>query len=128
VSKLDHVALAVSDWRRSRDWYAEMLGLTLEFELADGGAARLGAAALKDEDGLTLFLEQASGEIAPCACVHYFQVADVDVTYAALSRKGVAFLRPPQKQFWGYGAELADPDGHLLRLWDENSMREKGDG
>jgi hypothetical protein len=32
----------------------------------------------------------------------------------------------PQKLFWGYGAELRDPDGHLIRLWDELSMREKG--
>ena len=24
----------------------------------------------------------------------------------------------------GYGAELQDPDGYLIRLWDERSMRE----
>jgi hypothetical protein len=32
----------------------------------------------------------------------------------------------PQKLFWGYGAELRDPDGYLIRLWDELSMHEKG--
>jgi hypothetical protein len=32
----------------------------------------------------------------------------------------------PQKLFWGYGAELTDPDGYLVRLWDEQSMKEKG--
>jgi hypothetical protein len=26
---------------------------------------------------------------------------------------------------WGYGVELVDPDGYLVRLWDEVSMREK---
>lgn len=25
----------------------------------------------------------------------------------------------------GYGAELADPDGYLIRLWDQRSMKEK---
>jgi len=28
--------------------------------------------------------------------------------------------------FWGYGAELLDPDGYRIHLWDEVSMREKG--
>jgi len=27
---------------------------------------------------------------------------------------------------WGYGAEIADPDGPVLRIWDQKSMREKG--
>jgi hypothetical protein len=29
------------------------------------------------------------------------------------------------KVFWGYGAELCDPDGYRLRLWDAKSMAEK---
>ena len=32
------------------------------------------------------------------------------------------------KVFWGYGAELRDPDGYRLRLWDQKSMKEKGGG
>jgi hypothetical protein len=32
----------------------------------------------------------------------------------------------PSKAFWGYGAELRDPDGYLVHLWDEKSMEEKG--
>ena len=32
----------------------------------------------------------------------------------------------PQKLPWGYGAELDDPDGYRISLWDEVSMREKG--
>ena len=43
-----------------------------------------------------------------------------------LQSKGVAFVNPPGKYFWGYGAELQDPDGYQLLLWDEVSMREKG--
>lgn len=27
---------------------------------------------------------------------------------------------------WYMRAEIADPDGHVIRLWDEKSMREKG--
>jgi hypothetical protein len=39
--------------------------------------------------------------------------------------RGVVFAHPPQKNFWGYGAELVDPDGHRIRLWDEKTMKEK---
>ena len=48
----------------------------------------------------------------------------MDATFAALAGRGVTFSHPPRKTYWGYGAELADPDGYLIRLWDENSMKE----
>lgn len=124
--KLDHVTLAVKDWRASRDWYAKNLELKVEFEVPQGGPAKLGVVAMQDDSGLTLFLEQVSGAIAACACIHNFQVADVDAKHKQLAASGVKFLKTPQKLYWGYGAEIADPDGHILRLWDEKSMREKG--
>jgi hypothetical protein len=36
---------------------------------------------------------------------------------------GVTFVYAPQANPWGYGAELRDPDGHAVRLWDERSMK-----
>lgn len=75
---------------------------------------------------MTLFLEQVPGGVPAFGCTHTFQVADVEALHAKFSASGVHFLKPPQKLFWGYGAEIADPDGHVIRLWDEKSMREKG--
>ena len=118
--KLDHLTIAVRDYRVSRDWYTSTLGLKLEFEVTER------AAAVQDDSGFTLFLEQTNGQmVAPC-CVLYFQVDDVEVKYQQLAAANTQFVHPPQKQFWGYGAELCDPDGYRLRLWDEQSMREKG--
>jgi hypothetical protein len=48
-----------------------------------------------------------------------FDHLNIPVSDLARSRGG------PQKNFWGYGAELADSDGYLVRLWDERTMREK---
>jgi predicted enzyme related to lactoylglutathione lyase len=53
-----------------------------------------------------------------------FQVGDVRQTFEALAARGIAFTHPPLPTFWGFGAELADPDGYAIRLWDERSMRE----
>ena len=123
--KLDHIRIAVKDWQASRDWYVGNLGLKVEFEIPDGGSERLGVATLQDDAGLTLFLEQTSDLTNGCECIFYFQVDSVDEMYRRLSLKEVPFLAAPQKFFWGYGAELADPDEHVIRVWDESSMEAK---
>ena len=62
---------------------------------------------------------------APNGTALWFQVDDVDAIFAEWTARGVAFAHGPQKNFWGYGPELADPDGYIVRLWDERTMREK---
>ena len=44
---------------------------------------------------------------------------------SAFRGRGVEFAHAPEKTYWGYGAELKDPDGYLVRLWDERSMKDK---
>lgn len=124
--KLDHVSLPVSDWRVSRDWYVGHLGFGVEFEAPAGGASGAGVVALQDDAGLTVFLNQTAEPIQSGQAAYTLQVDDVDAAFARLGAAGVRFITPPGKQFWGYGAVLADPDGHVLHLWDETSMREKG--
>lgn len=124
--KLDHAAIPVSNWRRSRDWYIQNLGFRLEFEVEQGGRERLGVAALQDDAGFTLFLEQLPGPIHAGQAIYTLQVDDVDELHRRLEADGVPFAAPPSRQFWGYGAVLHDPDGHVLNLWDERSMAAKG--
>jgi catechol 2,3-dioxygenase-like lactoylglutathione lyase family enzyme len=126
VTRLDHMMLPVSDWRASRDFYARHLGFAVEFELPEGGPDGLGVAAMQEDGGLTLFLEQQAGPIALGGGSHTLQVDDVHVFHRRLSDAGVPFLSPPAKHFWGYGATLVDPDGHIFHVYDERSMREKG--
>jgi catechol 2,3-dioxygenase-like lactoylglutathione lyase family enzyme len=119
--KFDHMTLPVSDCQASRDWYVKNLGFKVEFEIA---AAR--TVAIQDDNGFTIFLQETKGSLAKEKCALTMQVKDVDEAHRALSEKGVKFVHAPQRLFWGYGAELTDPDGYLIRLWDEVSMREKG--
>jgi catechol 2,3-dioxygenase-like lactoylglutathione lyase family enzyme len=119
---LDHLSIGVSDWKASRDWYVGLLGFTVEFEIPQGGACGLGVAAVQDEAGLTLFLEQSAGPILSGQGGYTLQVEDLHAEYERLSAAGAAFISPPGKHYWGYGAVLADPDGHLLYLYDPVSM------
>jgi catechol 2,3-dioxygenase-like lactoylglutathione lyase family enzyme len=118
--KLDHLRLPVSDLAQSRAWYVANLGLSVEFEVPDQRSV-----ALNDSEGFAIFLQQAAAPVAVNNCALWFQVESVDATYAAWSGRGVKFAHGPRKSYWGYGVELADPDGYLIRLWDEVSMREK---
>ncbi|HXA26661.1 MAG TPA: VOC family protein [Acetobacteraceae bacterium] len=118
--KFDHLSIPVTNADRSRDWYVATLGLRVEFEVAERRTV-----ALQDSGGFTVFLQEVASAVDPNGCAMWFQVADVDVTSAEWSARGVAFSHGPQKSFWGYGAELLDPDGYSIRLWDEQSMRQK---
>jgi catechol 2,3-dioxygenase-like lactoylglutathione lyase family enzyme len=116
--KLDHLRLPVTDLARSREWYTGILGLTVEFEVPDRRTV-----ALQDDEGFTIFLQEAPAAVAPSGCALWYQVGDVDDTFAAWTDRGVEFGHGPRKTYWGYGAELIDPDGYLIRLWDERSMK-----
>jgi catechol 2,3-dioxygenase-like lactoylglutathione lyase family enzyme len=118
--KLDHLAIPVADLARSRAWWVDTLGLSVEFEVPDRKIV-----ALQDSEDFTIFLQQAVGPVEPRGCALWFQVGDVDGTAAAWAARGVRFSSPPQKHYWGYGAELRDPDGYLIRLWDERTMKER---
>ena len=120
MMKLDHLAIPVSDVARSRDWYVSQLGLAVEFEVAERGLV-----ALQDSEEFSIFLEEAAAPDRLGRCALWFQVEDVEAIFAAWSARGVAFSHGPQKTHWGYGAELIDPDGYRIRLWDERSMKEK---
>ena len=119
--KFDHLTIPVSNWITSRDWYVDVLGLKVEFEVPQRFTA-----VVKDQHDFTIFLVQQRPPPHTGAFSLTFQVEDVEKTFEQISRTGVPFSHPPQKVFWGYGAELCDPDGYIVRLWDEKSMRAKG--
>ena len=121
--RLNHLALVVGNYGRSRDWYTRNLGLKVEFDMPERNTV-----ALQDDSGFTLFLSQPDEGAAVATCTLTFEVDDVDAMHRELASRGVEFEKTPQKLFWGYGAELRDPDGYLVYLWDEKSMREKGGG
>jgi catechol 2,3-dioxygenase-like lactoylglutathione lyase family enzyme len=117
--RLDHLSLPVRDWQKSRDWYRRHLGFQVEFELADRKTA-----AMRDDADLTIFLQE--GEVVSSPGLSFtIQIDDVEAKHRELVAAGLAFVHPPMKVFWGYGAELRDPDGYRLLLWDEKSMNEK---
>ena len=120
MMKLDHLRIPVTDLARSRAWYIDTLGLNVEFEVPDRQTV-----ALQDTDDFTVFLQEVGSPVQPNGCALWFQVDDVDASFAEWTARGIAFGHEPRKTYWGYGAELQDPDGYRIRLWDRRSMKEK---
>jgi predicted enzyme related to lactoylglutathione lyase len=116
--KFDHMALPIKDCKASRDWYVKNLGFKVEFE-----NPATGTVAIQDKAGFTIFLTQTARRLAGEKCTLVIQIDDVDRKYRELSRRRIKFINAPQDLMWGYGAELADPDGYQLNLWDKVSMR-----
>jgi predicted enzyme related to lactoylglutathione lyase len=118
--KLDHLRIPVTDLSRSRGWYTTTLGLAVEFEVPERRTV-----ALQDSEDFTIFLQEVPAPVEPKGSAFWFQVTDVDATFTEWSARGTEFSHGPRKTYWGYGAELRDPDGYLVRLWDQRSMKAK---
>ncbi len=122
VARLDHLTLFVADRTLSRAWYVAALGLDVEFELEDARVT-----ALTDGGGFTVFLQEDVARTPAPACILYFRVDDVARATARLEADGIALAHEPRSNQWGFGVEIVDPDGHVVRLWDENTMEADAD-
>ena len=117
-AKLNHLLIKVRDSARSRDWYVKNLGLHVEFEVKD-----VNFVALEDDWGMALLIAQEKvAKGASFGFVLHFEVEDVNSRYRELRRRRVKFVHPPKNTPWGYGPELLDPDGYVVRLFDHRSI------
>jgi catechol 2,3-dioxygenase-like lactoylglutathione lyase family enzyme len=115
MARVSHIVLPVSDIQKSREWYVNRLGFALEREREE-------AVGIKDQSGLTIFLVKTTGPLAEQKITLTIEVENVDNKHQELATLGVSFVSPPKRQFWGYGAEVLDPDGYMNHLWDEVTM------
>ena len=92
MAKVSHIVLPVSDVPRSREWYVNKLGFTLERELEQ-------AVGIKDQSGLTIFLLKATEPLAGQKITLTIQVGSVDSKHQELTAAGVTFVSPPKRQF-----------------------------
>jgi lactoylglutathione lyase len=102
----------VSDLARSREFYADTLGLDLLME--EPGYVRVGGGG-----GIHLGIEQGKQEQVGAVGVELvLEVDDVDRRYRELVAAGVDFDGAPEDQEWGARhAWFRDPDGYRLSIF-----------
>jgi predicted enzyme related to lactoylglutathione lyase len=117
MPSLHSIAIFVSDIERAKRFYRDDLGLPLAREGSFGaefldGPGHLGVhpavhpdarALVGRHTGVTL---QVDGILQFCERLH---------------RRGVRILAEPTRQPFGVMAMIADPDGNILALWDDQA-------
>lgn len=114
MSQLVTPQLRSTNWERSRAFYVDGLGFTVDwihqFEL------RLPVFAGITLEGRTLFITEHRGDCEVGGAV-YILMDDVDAFYRTLVARGVRVLEPPEEAPWGVREMMVvDPDGNRLRF------------
>jgi catechol 2,3-dioxygenase-like lactoylglutathione lyase family enzyme len=121
-----YVFLFFSDADVAADFYGDVLGL----EAIEGGPCRriptsVDIGVVKYDVGTTMLathhveLDDKRFRVSTLGTdgvAIVFQVADLERTVAALSRRGIAFSGPPSESPIGHLARFTDPAGHVLLL------------
>jgi catechol 2,3-dioxygenase-like lactoylglutathione lyase family enzyme len=115
ITEFAHMLLKVSDIERSRHFYADLLGFTPRAAkpLADGRPF------VPFMQGLAL---TAGGPDAPAQIDHIaFKAKNVPTIAARLRASGVTFFRDVHDGLYGLTIYIADPDGNMIELYDEDA-------
>jgi predicted enzyme related to lactoylglutathione lyase len=118
IPTLRQVAVTVSDVGQALVFYRDVLGLE-QLPIPAPGLAFLAAGPVR----VMLSTPQGAGTVGANS-VLYFQVDDIDATYADMVRRGATDERAPQftarmpdHELWiGF---IRDPDGNLVGLLEE---------
>ncbi|HEX4443677.1 MAG TPA: VOC family protein [Galbitalea sp.] len=107
---------------RSRRFYTEVLGGTVDFRFGDLTYVRLANAFIiinvgggPTDDKPTVVLE-APGDPDRVSSFLNFRVADIHARYADWSAKGAQFLTPPIQHEHEIRCYIRDPDGYLIEV------------
>jgi catechol 2,3-dioxygenase-like lactoylglutathione lyase family enzyme len=106
------ITFYVSDLRKAKKFYEEILGLEKKYEYSsyvgfECGGVEIGLIPKPQK-------EQKTSETSPSV---EFLVDDVDRTYSELKSKGVKFIKELHDEPWGgRQATFTDPDGHVLEI------------
>ena len=114
---LRRIQVFASDFPRSRRFYGETMGLpeTAGFE-NDWVEFGLGPILLK-------LTPLRPGEVPSRNQVAgVFSTASLDATLATLKEKGVTVTRPPAEEFTGRSAEILDPDGYRIIVFQPSDL------
>jgi catechol 2,3-dioxygenase-like lactoylglutathione lyase family enzyme len=115
--QVSYIRIGTHDPKVARQFYEETLGLSLISHNIEEGYLLLSLS------GITLIVEKTDPEkneeeLRPGRYLGIsLKVKDIFDVYERLSKEGVIFSHPPEKQFWGgHLTEFQDPDGNTWTL------------
>lgn len=111
IKRVSWLETKVTDIKKAASFYRDVLGLKVRNEWPNYVIFDLAGTATF---AIMLGGKKGRKEGAPNI---YLAVENVDEEYEQLKARGVNFVEPPKKQYWGgYAALFADPDENLFYL------------
>lgn len=110
LDQLTQVAILVSDMKKAVNFYSYVLGLPV--------ITKSDRAAEFRTDGVVLAVKPRTQPGGAGTTQITFQVADMDVVFTDAKRRGAKVIAPPRTVDGGRVAQLADPDGNIIELFE----------
>lgn len=104
------VAILAADMKKSVNFYSYVLGLPVITKTDRSVEFRT------DGPVLAVRPRDAAGGVGTTQIT--FQVADVEIAFTEAKRRGAQVVAPPRTTDAGRVAQLADPDGNIIELFE----------
>lgn len=114
--RIGTICFYVSDVARTEAFYRDVLGLEV-VNMGDDGSGNDWLQA-NTEGGIELIFFKMDGKPGNSPIL-VFDLAEggIDTAVAALAEKGATIVTPVSEAPGGWSAEIADPDGHVLSMY-----------
>lgn len=122
-------SVMVDDQQKALDFYTQVLGFQLKYDVPAGGARWITVVSPEGPDDLELVLEPNGNPAARTfqeamfeqgIPLSAFEVVDLDAEYERLRARDVAFTQPPTEMGPVKIAIFADTCGNLVQLYQPN--------
>lgn len=110
LDQVVQVAILVSDMKKAVNFYSYVLGLPVITKSDRSVEFRT--------DGPVLAVRPRGPSAGGGTTQITFQVADVEVVFDEARRRGAQVVAPPRTTDSGRVAQLADPDGNIIELFE----------
>ncbi len=130
IRKVNATVLFVEDLDRAMQFYRDTLELDVVFNDDVSFAFSMEGqdfALVKVSAGVKMLNEEvlAAGQGVSHRVMLCADVEDIDAVYKTLLAKGVAFIKPPIDQHWGWRtAYFADPEGNIWEFRQSIPVKE----
>lgn len=110
LDQITQVAMLVSDMRKATNFYSYVLALPVITKSDQGAEFRT--------EGVILALKRRDERPGVGSAQLTFQVTDLDVSFSDAKQRGAKVLTPPRTVEGGRMAQIADPDGNIIELFE----------
>ncbi|MCG7504138.1 VOC family protein [Mesorhizobium retamae] len=119
--KLGSICYFVTDIARTETFYRDVLGLDID-NMGDDGDGH-GWLMAKTANGIELIFFQQESRPGNSPII-VFEIAEggIDDVVAGLAEKGATIVTPVSHAPGGWSAEIADPDGHQISMYQSEEQ------